>query len=270
MKIKCNDCGEIFWITPEHHLRYNNGGCPNCHNIKILKCSICGKDVYVNKHSTYKTVICDECKNKVKQNNKEQKQKRNIKEQRKQSNKKNFNCNNDVLKKEIVKCPFCGIFHKKGEKCINDLCNQYNSISLLKKFIPFGFDFSKIGTLDYIDEYYKSINLILNEYYDNELSAEDIFNKYNCINYFKSSRTIYNIIVSLGFKPRTLSEAVSLSYKHNDKNMFVNIRKIIKHTSWNGNEYTLRSSYELDFALDLDKKKISYIVEFKRIEYYDT
>ena len=46
--------------------------------------------------------------------------------------------------------------------------------------------------------------------------------------------------------------------------------KLQKHISWEGKEFTLRSSYEKDFALELDERKISYIVEFKRLEYYDT
>ena len=43
MKVRCNDCGEVFKITPVHHLKYNNGGCPNCHKYKIVFCSKCGK-----------------------------------------------------------------------------------------------------------------------------------------------------------------------------------------------------------------------------------
>ena len=31
MKVVCNKCGTEFWIKPEHHLKYNNGGCPKCH-----------------------------------------------------------------------------------------------------------------------------------------------------------------------------------------------------------------------------------------------
>ncbi len=38
MKVHCNECSTDFEITPEHHLKYNNGGCPNCHKYKTTKC----------------------------------------------------------------------------------------------------------------------------------------------------------------------------------------------------------------------------------------
>lgn len=43
MTIYCNDCGETFKLSPVHHLKYNNGGCPICRLTKIVKCIECGK-----------------------------------------------------------------------------------------------------------------------------------------------------------------------------------------------------------------------------------
>ena len=43
MTIHCNDCGETFKLSPVHHLKYNNGGCPICRLTKIVKCIECGK-----------------------------------------------------------------------------------------------------------------------------------------------------------------------------------------------------------------------------------
>ena len=42
------------------------------------------------------------------------------------------------------------------------------------------------------------------------------------------------------------------------------------HTTWNGKDVYLRSSYELDYAKELDEKKIDYDVECLRIKYLDT
>ena len=278
MKIKCNDCGEIFWITPEHHLRYNNGGCPNCHNIKILKCSICGKDIYVNKHSTYKTMICDDCKNRIKEDIiKQRLEKQNIKKQQKENNKKQRLEKNkkqicDILQKDIVKCPFCGQLHLCNEKCPNAFCNIFYSVNNLKKLTPFGFDMTTIGTLKYLEEINKVIELLKTEYYDNQLSTTLIYKKYNCQNYFKSEGTLrYFLKEKLKLKTRTSSEAQQNIIKTQIKNNINPFHfKTIKHISWEGNEYLLRSSYEKDFALDLDEKKISYIVEFKTFEYFDS
>ena len=63
MKVHCNDCGSDFEITPIHHLKYNNGGCPNCHKYKIIKCSICGRDCIVDRHCGDNIkILCDDCK----------------------------------------------------------------------------------------------------------------------------------------------------------------------------------------------------------------
>ena len=43
-----------------------------------------------------------------------------------------------------------------------------------------------------------------------------------------------------------------------------------KHISWNGYEFTSRSSYEIDYANMLDEQKIDYKYEVLRIKYYDT
>lgn len=42
------------------------------------------------------------------------------------------------------------------------------------------------------------------------------------------------------------------------------------HIAWDNKDIYYRSSYELDFALKLDKQKILYEVESLRIEYYDS
>ena len=42
------------------------------------------------------------------------------------------------------------------------------------------------------------------------------------------------------------------------------------HITWNNKEVYLRSSYELDYAKELDKQQIDYEVEFKYIKYWDS
>lgn len=193
MKVHCNDCGENFEISPVHHLKYNNGGCPNCHKYKNVKCSICGKDIVVNSHSDVTHVYCDECRKYVKLATSQNTKTKNI----------------IKTSKEIyIKCVFCGSIYKYGERCKNSLCNEHHSIKWYQNLIPFGFDYSKIGTIDYIDEYYKSMCVILIEYYDNMLSPKQIYEKYNCSKYIKSDVTIKNLIISAGFKVRNRSEAV--------------------------------------------------------------
>ena len=86
MKVHCNDCGEDFEITPEHHLKYNNGGCPKCHLTRIVRCEKCGKEIIVNRHVSLNIkMLCDECKKYKICNHK---------------TKNNKNC--------LKRCPFCG------------------------------------------------------------------------------------------------------------------------------------------------------------------
>lgn len=142
IKVHCNDCGTDFEITPVHHLIYNNGGCPNCPETKIAYCTKCGKPFFVNKRVSIKQIYCDSCKELL----------------------------NNIQKKNYTRCPFCGQYHKYGEQCENQLCREHNNINWFKNLIPFGFDYSKIGTIDYMEEYYKAMCVLLIEYYDNMLS----------------------------------------------------------------------------------------------------
>jgi len=183
MKVHCNDCGEDFEITPEHHLKYNNGGCPNCHNTKTVKCSICGKEIQVDRHCG-ENVVCEDCKN------------------------KQLYTKNNNLSKRFVKCKLCGQIHKRNEKCPNEICNLFHTPRSLRILIPFGFDVKTIGTLSYIDEFKKASKILLYEYFINKLSAREIFEKYKCSKYISSEWFIRHFIKNkLKHNLRSMSEA---------------------------------------------------------------
>ena len=259
MKVHCNDCGEDFEISPNQHLKRNNGGCPNCRKRKVAKCSICGKEIITNRHSNVQHIYCDECKKQIRKiKAKKAESKDNVKR---------------ISKNIYIKCSFCGEYHKFGEHCKHQLCNEHQSVKWYRNLIPFGFDFSKIGTIEYIDEYYKSIYIILIEYYDNMLSPKQIYEKYNCSEYINSDVTIKNIIINAGFKVRNLSEAVKNAIQTNTLNveyLIPNPYKTERHTTWEGKTFLLRSSYETDFANILDEQQTPYDVEALRIRYFDT
>lgn len=78
----------------------------------------------------------------------------------------------------------------------------------MKKLIPFGFDYSTIGTINYIEEFYKATKLLLSEYFDNKLSTQQIYKKYNCQEYFRCEGTLrYFLKQKLKQNTRNLSEA---------------------------------------------------------------
>ena len=63
MKVICNKCGSEFWIKPEHHLKYNNGGCPICHLTVTATCSVCGAKFEVDRRqNNRKNIMCPECR----------------------------------------------------------------------------------------------------------------------------------------------------------------------------------------------------------------
>ena len=69
---------------------------------------------------------------------------------------------------------------------------------------------------------------------------------------------------------RNLSDANKLSILNKDKYVSLYCYNKQWHTTWNNKEVYLRSSYELDYAKELDNKQIDYDVEFKRIKYWDS
>ena len=142
MKVHCNDCGKDFEITPEHHLKYNNGGCPNCHKTKTVKCSKCGKEIIVDRHVGPNSIIyCDECRTF------EQKI-RNSKSYQKRKHKKQFTKNTQSKQDNLVEhCKICGRELVNGE-CTNEFCIKHKKVLFNKLAKYFKFDLNKLGTLE--------------------------------------------------------------------------------------------------------------------------
>jgi len=169
--------------------------------------------------------------------------------------------------KKPKSCPICG-----SKKCIkSDICKH------TKKWFYgikcFGFNINTIGTINIFDEFEKFKNLLLFEYFENKLSPFDIKDKYS---YDKSSENILHIIKSFSEETRNISNSVSnaiLQGKLSTAIVNQNTKYKYKsgwHVSWNGKRNYYRSSYELDFCVLLDTKKIDYDTESLRIKYFDT
>ena len=152
------------------------------------------------------------------------------------------------------------------------MCRRHPNRIWYKNLIPFGFDYSKLGTIDYINEYKKVIELLKYEYFENKLSSREIFIKYDCIKYFKYESVIRNIFKTEHIKIRSNSESLKNAIETGVIKMdFNSVKyKTEHHISWENKTFLLRSSYEIDFANMLDEKKIAYEVEFLRITYFDT
>lgn len=165
-------------------------------------------------------------------------------------------------------------FYICGSKILNEMYKEISKHNILKWFnnlIPFGFDINSIGTERIIDEYYKCKNIIYCEYILNKLSPKDIYIKYNCNKYINNPENILHLIKNLGIKHRKCSEAVSNAVLQGKCLRPVRNQYITGwHTTWFDKKVFLRSSYEFNFAKELDNKKIFYEVEFKRIQYFNS
>lgn len=157
MKVHCNDCGADFEITPEHHLKYNNGGCPNCHKTKTVKCSKCGKDIVVDRRSPNNAnYICEECLNEIKE--------------KKAKKRKSSKTNTYKRKQKVRKCKICGRELIDG-KCRNEFCikNKLTDFNKLSKY--FGFDLTKYGTLEVEGEFNRIREMLYDLYWNKHMSS---------------------------------------------------------------------------------------------------
>lgn len=209
---------------------------------KNATCIICNDIIMIKVNASAKTCRCEKCKD------------------RKLLKIKRGKIKSKIFIKDKVICKICG-----DEKCIEkDICKTW-VFGRSKFFIKLGFDETKIGTKSFYEEYYKIAELLKEEY--ESTSLLELSKKYNV-----NINTVLNTLNSFNIKLRNISEANILSFKNGRTLPNVNIYpyKSGYHTSWDGNTFWIRSSYELDFCKELDKNKIKYNVETIRIQYFDT
>ena len=205
--------------------------------LKEAKCIDCGKLIYIGKRASLKTCRCEECKSKIKFNK--------------------FN-----------KCKICGQLYNIHIGCQNEFCKNHD-IQQFKSLIEyFGFDKTKLGTLEVENEFNRIRDILYHLYYNDCLNCEEISRIYKYKNPCNLSGKIFRYL-NIPFKG--FSKAIVESYiKGISKVSSNNIFYKSWHTTWNGKEVYLRSSYELDYAKELDKQKIDYDVECLRIKYWDS
>ena len=151
----------------------------------------------------------------------------------------------------------CGAI--KGQCKHPDICRKHRLIPNLIKY--FGFDETSIGTEKYYKEFDRVRNLLIEDYYDNNLSIQELcekFNHYNYSNFTKILRSC-NIELRLNSKSKTNSDSHTNYWYHQ-----------FWYVTWNNKKVFLRSDYEFDYAKELDSLKIDYEVEKLRILYWDS
>ena len=165
---------------------------------------------------------------------------------------------------KIVYCKQCGA--EKGQCKDHFVCSKYQ---LYPGLVKFGFDITSVGTERVIDEFYRIRNLLEHEYRDNRITEEQLKEKYG---YTSGIANFHKILKSMKIETMSTSEAIPLSYKLGRYNVCKENQKYLEsdHISWEGKHFHLRSSYESDYANELDKNHIKYNYECFSIVYYDT
>ena len=161
--------------------------------------------------------------------------------------------------KRGLNCKMCG-----QENCPDkNICSKYRIIDSLKRL---GFDETKLGSLDFYQEYDRIKNLMIEEYKVKEMTLSQIG-----IEYRINHQTLSYLFKSLGVKTRTSSECGTI-YVKNSTNPTPNSFKYKSgwHESWMGTQHFYRSSYEQEYFIKMDMDKVVYETESLRIEYFDS
>lgn len=156
----------------------------------------------------------------------------------------------------------CNIFDINCENCyfkLNKLCTSKSAIkyklNTLVKYLNLEIsDYN--STLNSYLELKNIIQNMINSGLSSNEICESLFG--NC----KKGNTIFSI---LQINTRNLQDAVVNAFNRGKMNA-----KAAYHITWNNKEVYLRSSYELDFAKELDENKIDYEVETLNIKYWDS
>lgn len=242
---KCENCGI------EHDGNYGSGRfcCKECARsfstkndnltkLKKAKCVKCGKQIYVNKRTSLDKCRCEDCK----------------KEYHKPS--------------DLKKCSICGrTYYKYQGGCKNEFCKQHKLLQINTLIKYFGFNKEKLGTLEVEIEFNRIKQNFEYLYNFKNFSLNEIGKIYD----YKFPNNLSKIFNYLNIKKRTRVE-VSKNAVLTGRLSFREIHNQYKsgwHTTWNGKEVFLRSSYEFDYAKELDENKIDYEVETLRIKYFD-
>lgn len=212
---------------------------------KIVKCKLCGSDIIKNCHSS-DNIICDNCKSIYRH--------------------KKLLCN---FSKKISgnnisydQCWFCGKLH-----CKNDICKKLTAANVRNLIKYFNFNSNTLGTENAILEYNRIKNELIDLYFIKRLPSKELEKIYNYPSHI--NQQIFPMFDLIG---RNLSESVILSYLEHrmPEKDIKNQYHSTWHTTWDDKEVYLRSSYELEYAQELDSKQIKYDVESLRIKYFDT
>lgn len=202
--------------------------------IRETVCKLCGNPVYTKCTNT--NVYCNACKQKINGKNR----------------------------------PYCNRCGAERGKCKHPkLCRKnIKLINTLEKY--FGFDKTSFGSERYYEEIFRVKVMLEEDYFNNQKSVIEIAEKYN----HPEATCLYGVFKSIDITVRNLKNAGLIAYKTGRNMVSLNdngsIGKTGFHITWDNKKVWFRSSYEEDYAKELDKQKVKYEMETLRIGYFDT
>lgn len=164
-------------------------------------------------------------------------------------------------------CQICGRKKNNG-LCPNKFCIKHNYQQFRSLIKYFGFDKTKYGTIEVENEFNRIRDILIDLYWTKHKSSTEICKIYNYPNIGNLTGKIFHY---LNIPSKNCKQAVKENYLEGRE--FPTSSFIYKqqwYTTWNGKEVYLRSSFELDYAKELDKQQIDYEVERLRIKYWDS
>lgn len=164
------------------------------------------------------------------------------------------------------------------KNCKSTMRQKYTNNQFLKQHLLqiktlvkyFGFNEQcKESEEETIKEFNRVRNLLDDLYWNQHWTSQMICDKFN---YPRCSNLTNKVFKYLNIPVKTFSESQHDVLLNNRSNK-LKIKTVYKHgwyTTWDNKQVYLRSSYEFDYAKELDNKQIKYNVECFNIEYYDS
>lgn len=237
---KCNECGhDLDWKHKNNKFCSSSCAAKFHNKNRIDKCP--------NKNGT-KVIKCCECETTF------------IANIRSHSTK----CLSCKEIKNIKVCQICG-----SRDCQKIGVCKFPKVILVGDFHKyFGFNIETLGNSKVFEEFERVKTKIEDLYLT--YSLQDIC---NLIEYPKNVATLYSTLKRLGIQFRNLSDSTRKSikdFKLGNVPISHPRYKTGWHETWEGKKIFYRSSYELEYAIQLDEQGISYETELLRVEYWDS
>lgn len=168
-------------------------------------------------------------------------------------------------------CPICGRKRNKNGECENEFCKHHNYQHFKSLVKYFGFDKTKIGTIDAENEFNRVRNYLYDLYWNKNMSSKQLAEMFNYTsNPTNITQKFFKKYLNIPVKSVKYATIENYIEGREGVTFIRNQYKATWHTTWNGKEVYLRSSYELDYAKELDEKQIDYEVENLRIKYFNS